>query len=87
MDLAQWPTVTPDVLVLPSSLPPFAKIVDGTVVINPGHVGEGDHEAAHLARLTAHALPKVELETQVENGDEARMHDVWQRTRVDLLSL
>ncbi|CAO1620607.1 unnamed protein product [Parajaminaea phylloscopi] len=89
-DLALWPTVTPDVLILPSSLSPFAKIVDGTVVVNPGHVASASAAALptpSAARLTAHPLPQSELQAQVQDGDEARPHDLWQRTRVDLLSL
>ena len=39
--LAAFPSVTPDVLLLPSVLAPFARVVDGTVVINPGSCAKG----------------------------------------------
>ncbi|KAE8216740.1 hypothetical protein CF327_g112 [Tilletia walkeri] len=35
-NLATFPLVTPDVLVLPSTLKSFARVIDSTVVLNPG---------------------------------------------------
>lgn len=94
LDLALWQTVTPDVLLLPSNhLKAFAKIVDGTIVVNPGSASGSDEDGqeqkqGQAAKLTILPLPRAELEKGVEKeGDEPRSHDVWERARVDLLSV
>lgn len=87
--------MTPDVLILPSHLEPFAKIVDGVVVLNSGRVADvpdantaqAGASSVNLARLCVQPLNRKMLESEQEAGDEARAHDVWERTRVDLLSL
>lgn len=96
--LATFTTVTPEVLLLPSassatassSVGPFAKIVDGTVVVNPGAVGTsaaGGSGRINVAKLTVRPVEKRTLERLVEEGDQPRESALWERWRVDLLSL
>jgi hypothetical protein len=101
--LATFTTVTPEVLLLPSvssatassSVGPFAKIVDGTVVVNPGAVATSGTAAAagagagaiNVAKLTVRPVEKRTLEGLVEEGDQPRESALWERCRVDLLSL
>ncbi|KAL9939556.1 hypothetical protein V8E36_001373 [Tilletia maclaganii] len=75
--LATFPSVTPDVLILPSTLKSFARIIDSTVVLNPGVTTtanalasstkvEGEDGAVSqpvtVARMIVTSLPRAELE-------------------------
>lgn len=89
--LASFASVTPDVLILPSAIAggiqPFAKIVDGTVVINPGRLSDGgnDRSLVNAAKLSIRPTERGELEKEIESGDGAREAAVYERCRVDLL--
>ena len=89
IDLASFASVTPDILLLPSgTLAPFAKVVDGVVVVNPGQmqIGSGSGSAdINAARLTIRPIDKDELQSAVQAGDEHRESGLWQRCRVDLV--
>jgi DNA polymerase alpha subunit B len=77
MRLADLVNVTPDVLVVPSMLGTFAKVVDGVVVVNPGNASK-PRGAGTFVELVF--LPKrVE-----EKMDGSVGHEVWARARVDI---
>ncbi|KAM0788694.1 hypothetical protein ACM66B_002791 [Microbotryomycetes sp. NB124-2] len=82
-----------DVVILPSKLKHFAKIVDSTVIVNPAFLTKGDG-AGMFAKLTIHPLAKTRLEQTIAeaqaSGDEYASlmeHEVHSRCRVDLIRI
>ncbi|EIW72508.1 hypothetical protein TREMEDRAFT_66921 [Tremella mesenterica DSM 1558] len=76
----------PDVLILPSKLRHFSKIVDSTLVINPSHLSR-PHTGGTFAKLVVHPLPRAELERDmaIDGGlEEMREHNVWERARSEI---
>lgn len=73
----------PDILILPSKLQHFVKVVDSTVIINPAHLSKAK-SAGTLANLTVFPLPRDELETPMEGDDDGREHRVYERVRCDI---
>ncbi|KAF0372173.1 DNA polymerase alpha, subunit B [Gigaspora margarita] len=71
---------TPDILILPSKLKYFAKIVDRVVCINPGYLCKS-HASGTYAKMTIHPLSqKLVQGTDTENL-------AYQRTRVDIIKI
>lgn len=97
--LAQFSDVSPDVLLLPSVLTPFAKVVDGTVVVNPGAAAKGSTDGrGTFAALQIMPMAKRDLQQAAEkqqrlSGDDAMAeaprwpHALYERTRVDITRL
>lgn len=81
--LAEWNKIRPDVLVTPSALNPFAKIVESMVVVNPGSLskkrGPGTFAQIHVGERVV--------------SDEERTrglmvdHRVYERARVDVVRI
>lgn len=88
--LAQFTDVTPDVLLLPSILTPFAKIVDGTVVVNPGLTAKGNNDGkGSFACLQIIPMPKQDLQNVMQQDSDSdsgtRLQNaLYDRTRVDI---
>ncbi|CAD6901167.1 unnamed protein product [Tilletia controversa] len=75
-NLATFPSVTPDVLILPSTLKSFARVIDSTVVLNPGFAtatsatnssqptaeGKEGGQPMTVARMIVAPLSREELE-------------------------
>ncbi|KAJ2960153.1 hypothetical protein NQZ79_g4508 [Umbelopsis isabellina] len=84
LDLLQMPhiqmDVTPDILILPSRLKSFAKIVDSVVCINPGYLSK-KQSGGTFARATIHPLKPV------GDGDVGTEAKIWERARVDLIKI
>ncbi|KAM3583242.1 DNA-directed DNA polymerase alpha subunit pol12 [Umbelopsis sp. WA50703] len=84
LDLLQMPhiqmDVTPDILILPSRLKSFAKIVDSVVCVNPGYLSK-KQSGGTFARATIHPL------TVVGDGDVGTEAKIWERARVDLIKI
>ncbi|KAJ5492169.1 DNA polymerase alpha subunit B N-terminal [Penicillium expansum] len=53
MKLGEWWNVRPDILIVPSMLPPFVKVVDSVLVINPGTLSKR-RAAGSYAQLAVH---------------------------------
>ncbi|CAG8547618.1 18778_t:CDS:10, partial [Acaulospora morrowiae] len=69
---------TPDVLVLPSKLKYFAKVLDNVICVNPGYLAKGSNT---YAKMVIHPFPpNLASEAEVE-------HFVYQRTRVDIVRI
>ncbi|KAF6819148.1 DNA polymerase subunit alpha B [Colletotrichum sojae] len=78
LKLGEMVNVRPDVLIVPSFLPPFAKVVESVLVINPGSLSKR-RGAGTYARLTLFP-PKV-----VATQSEAMMsHGIFDRARVEI---
>lgn len=91
--LASFPSVTPDLLLLPSVLTPFARVVDATVVINPGPCAKGASQGASkgsFASIAIHPNDKQSLQDALEASEEAIVklsHKVYERARVDVYKM
>ncbi|KAK5118998.1 hypothetical protein LTR62_000209 [Meristemomyces frigidus] len=80
LKLAEWINVRPDVLILPSVLNPFVKVVDGVTCLNPGTLSK-KRGAGHYAALNINA--KIVTDDEREAG-QAVAHNVFERARVDI---
>ena len=72
--------VTPDVLLVPYLLMPFATAVDSTVVVNPGRLGRGGSTFSHF---TIAPIPADKLIV----SDKRVTHDVPSRTAVHIYKI
>ncbi|RAK71265.1 DNA-directed DNA polymerase alpha subunit POL12 [Aspergillus fijiensis CBS 313.89] len=77
--LGEWWNVRPDVLIVPSMLPPFVKVVESVTVINPGTLSKR-RAAGTYAQLAIH--PRT---ISAEERDQKQVsHKLYERTRVDI---
>ncbi|KAF8937862.1 DNA-directed DNA polymerase alpha subunit pol12 [Haplosporangium gracile] len=82
--------VCPDVVILPSKLKHFAKIVDNVIVVNPNQLSKMQ-SGGTFAKLTIHPMSESALSDSVmmmDENDEQTMstyHRVYERCRVDLV--
>ena len=69
--------VTPDLLLLPSRIKPFLRVVDSAVIVNPGQLG------AHSGH---DAFARIQVEPLAPTGpDELVVHELYRRARVELV--
>ncbi|KAL9471361.1 hypothetical protein ACSS6W_009302 [Trichoderma asperelloides] len=79
LKLGEMVNVRPDVMLMPSSLPPFAKVVESVLAINPGSLSKRRGPGTY-ARMT---LYPPSLDGEVING--LITHKVFDRARVEIL--
>ncbi|KAJ5312661.1 hypothetical protein PENANT_c007G08630 [Penicillium antarcticum] len=79
MKLGEWWNVRPDILIVPSMLPPFVKVVDSVLVINPGTLSKR-RAAGSYAQMTIH--PRLVAEDEREQKQLS--HKLYERARVDI---
>ncbi|RYO86883.1 hypothetical protein DL762_004547 [Monosporascus cannonballus] len=79
LKLGEMVNVRPDVLVVPSALPPFVRVVESVVVINPGHLSKR-RGAGTYARMTLYPPKPAE---EVSAGGMVG-HNVFERARVEI---
>ncbi|KAI9051479.1 hypothetical protein LZ554_004525 [Drepanopeziza brunnea f. sp. 'monogermtubi'] len=82
LKLGEMIRVRPDVLILPSALQPFSKVVEGVVVINPGYVSKR-RAPGTFARLTIHPATM----TEEERGASVLAHKVYERACVQIFRI
>lgn len=81
--LGEWYTCKPDLLITPSKLNPFAKVVDGVTVVNPGTVwGSQKSAPGSYARM---CVAHRDLSEEERNEGGLVTHKVWERCRVDVV--
>ncbi|POS83706.1 hypothetical protein EPUL_003086 [Erysiphe pulchra] len=82
LKLGEIINVKPDVLIIPSTLPPFAKVVENVLVINPGYLSK-ENAVGTYAHI---AIQSAELNL---GGEDSSMitHKVYERARVEILKL
>ncbi|KAI9652949.1 MAG: DNA-directed DNA polymerase alpha subunit pol12 [Alyxoria varia] len=92
LSLLEFTGANPDMLVIPSAaLPPFVKVVDSVVAVNPGVVTPrrkgGGGGGGTFVRVYVRPKDLAGLEGQVEGEGEEKAvrHDVWERCRVDVV--
>ncbi|KDN64977.1 putative DNA polymerase alpha/epsilon subunit B [Colletotrichum sublineola] len=78
LKLGEMVNVRPDVLVVPSFLPPFAKVVESVLMINPGYLSKR-RGAGTYARLTLFP-PKP----NAGHSEAMVSHGVFERARVEI---
>ncbi|CCH59106.1 hypothetical protein TBLA_0B02640 [Henningerozyma blattae CBS 6284] len=80
---------TPDVMIIPSELQQFARVIQNVIVINPGVFVKATGVRGSYAQLSI--LPANIDDgklTKVESPDgEVYLHNVWKRARVDLITI
>ncbi|KAI1753527.1 DNA polymerase alpha/epsilon subunit B [Xylaria castorea] len=80
LKLGEMVNVRPDVVIVPSALPPFARVVESVLVINPGYLSKR-RGAGTYARMTLYP-PK--LTGKESNSGEMVGHKVFERARVEI---
>ncbi|KAF4344481.1 DNA polymerase alpha subunit B [Fusarium beomiforme] len=81
LELGEMVNVRPDVMVVPSLLPPFAKVVESVLLINPGYLSKR-RGAGTYARMTLYPPP-------VSSGSSDAMmgHQIYDRARVEIVRI
>ncbi|KAI7574638.1 DNA polymerase alpha 70 kDa subunit, partial [Hortaea werneckii] len=82
--LAEWVNVKPDLLVLPSGLSPFAKVVEGVTALNPGPLMK-KRGAGTFAALSIQ--PRQLTEEEREAAETPVGHLLYERARVDVVKI
>lgn len=80
LKLGDMVNVRPDVLVVPSALPPFAKVVESVLVINPGYLSKR-RGAGTYARMTLYPPSLSDIES---SGGSMMGHKIFDRARVEI---
>lgn len=88
MGLAELGDTLPDILVAPSELKFFAKVIRGVIVINPGSFvrpnndprkEEGTYVTVSIAK------PEINDDDKVPNNEDLYYNHVYRRSRVDIM--
>ncbi|KAH7594632.1 DNA polymerase alpha subunit B N-terminal [Nakaseomyces glabratus] len=77
----------PDIIVIPSELQHFARVVRNVVFINPGRFVLPKGVNGTFVQLTVNC-PDIESGdlTRIEDDEPTFLHNVWKRSRVDILT-
>ncbi|SCV70905.1 BQ2448_3667 [Microbotryum intermedium] len=76
-----------DVVIVPSMLKHFTRIVDSTIMINPSFLSRGNLPGT-FARATVHPIDRDSLQQAVEQDEDAEIeHRLWERCRVDVIKI
>ena len=91
LGLAEIGDTLPDVMICPSELKFFAKVVRGALVINPGYFIRGSRDStreegtyAILNVASPDLTPSSANIEKFEGADNLYFHNILQRTRVDI---
>jgi DNA polymerase alpha subunit B len=84
LGLSEFNETVPDILIIPSELRFFAKIVKNVLVINPGVFmrpnGPGSYVSLSLKAPNYEKLTKVQGQ-----NEELYLHDIWDRAKIDII--
>jgi DNA polymerase alpha subunit B len=80
LKLGEWFNANPDILITPSSLPPFVKVVQSVLVINPGTLSKRKGPGT-FAQLTVY--PAKMSDDEQASGTLVG-HKIYERGRVDI---
>lgn len=85
LGLAEFTEIIPDILIIPSELRFFAKVVKNVLVINPGAFMQFNNKGT-IANVS---LTKADCDqlTRVEGAEDMFIHDIWKRARVDIIKI
>ncbi|GAM90586.1 hypothetical protein ANO11243_086310 [Dothideomycetidae sp. 11243] len=82
LKLGEWLHVRPDLLITPSALTPFAKVVESVVAVNPGSLSK---RKAAGTFIDIKILPRTVNEN--EKDREVLGHELFNRARVDVVRI
>ncbi|KAL8995521.1 MAG: hypothetical protein Q9188_006789 [Gyalolechia gomerana] len=83
LKLGEWLEARPDMLIQPSALPQFAKVIENVLVINPGPLSKRK-AAGTYAQLTVY--PR-KLTDEERNRGALVGHKLFERARVDVVRI
>ncbi|KAL2048259.1 hypothetical protein N7G274_000170 [Stereocaulon virgatum] len=87
LKLGEWLNVRPDLLITPSSLSPFAKVVESVLVVNPGPLSKRKGPGTY-AQLSIHPRKVTEDERDGERAGGTMVgHHLFDRARVDVVRI
>lgn len=86
LDVTHWNMLklggcAPDILILPSKLKHFSKIVDSTLAVNPGFLSSA-RAAGTFAKLSIHPIKGLQSDGDVDMDDVE--HRIYERARSDV---
>ncbi|KAL9046025.1 MAG: hypothetical protein Q9214_001040 [Letrouitia sp. 1 TL-2023] len=84
LKLGEWLDARPDMLITPSALAPFAKVVESVLVINPGPLSKRKG-AGTYAQVTVY--PRQLTEEELSRNTVVVGHNLFERARVDILRI
>ncbi|ODV94000.1 hypothetical protein PACTADRAFT_45774 [Pachysolen tannophilus NRRL Y-2460] len=90
LGLSEFSDVIPDILIIPSELRFFARVVKNVVVINPSNFMRQNSPGTYVVLsisppdLGENGLTKIDENKTTNEDDQLYIHDVWKRARVDI---
>lgn len=91
LGLSEFTTSLPDILIIPSELKFFAKVIKGVLVINPGFYIRGNRDPAReegsysVLHIQPPSTEGVEDNVELVDEDlELYYHNIFKRSRVDM---
>ena len=85
-ELLRLDEAAPDILILPSKLKHFAKVVDSTLVVNPAFLSRA-HSGGMYAKVIVHPMAKDKLQQGMDvddTGEDLREHEISDRARAEI---
>ncbi|KAL6721766.1 DNA-directed DNA polymerase alpha subunit pol12 [Lecanora helva] len=87
LKLGEWLNVRPDMLITPSALSPFAKVVDSVLVVNPGPLSKRKGPGTY-AQLAIHPWKLADGEHESANNEGlVAPHRLFDRARADIIRI
>ncbi|KAF2486215.1 DNA polymerase alpha subunit B N-terminal-domain-containing protein [Neohortaea acidophila] len=83
LKLGEWLNVRPDILILPSVLSPFAKVVNSVVCINPGTLSK----KRGTGTFTSLSVQPRTVSAEEREAGEPLAHNLFQRARIDVVRI
>lgn len=83
LKLGELLNVVPDLMILPSQLTPFARVVDGVMAVNPGLLCKRRGFGTY-GRIV---VGKRELRDEEREAGVAVLHELYNRARVDIVRI
>jgi DNA polymerase alpha subunit B len=83
LKLGEIINVRPDLLIVPSALPPFAKVVESVLVINPGYLSKR-RAAGTYGKMTVYPASMTDEE---RSAGVMVSHKLFNRARVEILRI
>lgn len=80
--------MTPDLLLLPSSkVKPFVRVVDSTMMVNPGTLVQptSDAQPSAFVCMQVDPLPRSAVFRSNDEAEELITHELYSRARMDLV--